>query len=83
MKLGEAILKQINKKFAPDTMVKLKFKGYDIALKTDEAGNAIQAFVGKENESGMINGDRYARKLVYDRDGKLLKDHWDRKGKSN
>lgn len=83
MKLGEPILKQINKKFAPDTMVRLKFKGYDIALKTDDHGNAVQAFIGKENEAGMIAGDRYARKLVYDKEGKLIKDHWDRKGRSS
>jgi len=82
MKLGETILKQINKRFEPQTLVRLKYKGYDIAVKTDESGNAVQAFIGKADEEGTIKGDRYARTLKYDREGKLIKDHWERKGKA-
>jgi hypothetical protein len=82
MKLGEALLKQINKKYTPDEMIRLKFKEYDIAIKTDESGNAVLAFVGKADEAGNIRGDRYARTLKYDREGKLIKDHWERKGKA-
>ena len=33
-------------------------------------------------QQGVIKGDRYARTLKYDRDGKLIKDHWERKGKA-
>jgi hypothetical protein len=82
MKLGELLLKHLNKKYLPSTMVRLEVKGYDIAAKTDENGNAIQAFVGKAGEDGTIKGDRYARTLKYDRDGVLIKDHWERKGKA-
>jgi hypothetical protein len=39
-------------------------------------------FVGKADEAGNIRGDRYARTLKYDREGKLIKDHWERKGKA-
>jgi hypothetical protein len=83
MKLGEEILKRINKKFEPYAMVKIRFKSYDIALKTDENGNAIQAFIGKEKENGNIKGARYTRTLIFDEDGKMIKNHWDRKGTSD
>lgn len=80
MKLGEVLLKHLNKKYEANSSVGLKVKGYDIVLKTDGAGNAVQAFVGKVREDGTIKGDRYARTLKYDREGALLKDHWERKG---
>lgn len=63
-------------------MVNLRYKGKDIAFKTDNDGNAIQLFVGKQNEKGVIKGYRYIRTLLRDKEGKLIKDHWDLKGKS-
>lgn len=83
MKLGEEILKVLNKPYAPSQNLPLRFKGYDMILITDEAGLAIQAFIGKKGESGSIKGDRYARTLKYDHDGKKIKDHWERKGKAS
>lgn len=83
MKLGEEILKVLNKQYAPSQSLPLRFKGYDMVLITDEAGLAIQAFIGKKGESGAIKGDRYARTLKYDRDGTKIKDHWERKGKAS
>lgn len=80
MKLGEVLLKSLNKKYEPSITLSLRVKGYDMVLKTDEMGNAVQAFVGKAKEDGTIKGDRYARTLKHDRDGKLIKDHWERKG---
>lgn len=80
MKLGDVLLKILNKKYAPSDIVELRFKAYDVIVKTDEEGAAIKAFIGKKNEAGVIKGDRYARTLKYDRDGKLIKDHWERKG---
>jgi hypothetical protein len=38
-------------------------------------------FIGKANKEGIIKGDRYARRLLKNKDGKILKDHWDYKGK--
>jgi hypothetical protein len=83
MKLGEEILKQLNKLYAPSTTLKIRFKSYDIIIKTNEAGEAIQAFVGKLTDEGTIKGDRYARTLKYDRDGIKIKDHWERKGRAS
>ena len=80
MKLGEVLLKHLNKKYEPSTTVTLRVKGYDIVAKTDEGGNAVQAFVGTAREDGIIKGDRFVRTLKWDKEGKPLKDHWDRKG---
>ena len=82
MSLNDDILKKINRKFEPSDKVPLRYRSYDILLVTDREGNAVQMFMGKLNEQGIIKGDRYARSLKYDRDGKLIKDHWERKGKA-
>jgi hypothetical protein len=81
MKIGENLLKKLNKQYEPSSMVSIKFRGYDLALKTDEEGNPILLFIGKANKEGIIKGDRYARRLLKNKDGKILKDHWDYKGK--
>jgi hypothetical protein len=82
MSLGDDLLKKINKKFEPSAKVSLRYRSYDLVLVTDKEGNAIQLFLGRANEEGIIKGDRYARTLKYDREGKLIKDHWERKGKA-
>jgi hypothetical protein len=82
MSLGDELLKKINKKFEPSSTQSLRYRNYDLALVIDKEGNAIQLFMGKANEQGIIKGDRYARTLKYDREGKLIKDHWERKGKA-
>ncbi len=83
MSFGEELLKKINKKFEPSSSVSLRYRSYDLVLITDKEGNAIQLFMGKAKENGAIKGDRYARTLKYDREGKLIKDHWERKGKAS
>ena len=83
MPFGDDLLKMISKKFEPSSSLQLHYRHYDLVVKTDKEGNAIQLFMGKLNENGMIKGDRYARTLKYDRDGKLIKDHWERKGKAS
>jgi hypothetical protein len=80
MALAETLIKKINRKFEPSSWVSLRFGSKDIALQTDEEGNAVKMFIGKRNEEGIIKGERYARNLVKDREGKIIKDHWDRKG---
>lgn len=81
MKMGENLLKQLQKKYEPDTMVHRRFRGYDLAMKTDEEGNPILLFIGTADEQGVIKGDRYARRLLKDEQGHVLKDHWDYKGR--
>lgn len=82
--LKEPILKLLSKVYEPDSMIELKFKRYDMAIKTDDQGRAILLFLGeKDEETGKIKGERFARRLVADADGKILKDHWDNKGKAS
>ncbi|HEY0057771.1 MAG TPA: hypothetical protein VGB56_01475 [Flavisolibacter sp.] len=83
MKLGEPVLKLLNKTYAPSQNLPLRFKGYDLIVITNEEGLAIQAFIGKKGENGQIKGDRYARTLKYDREGIKIKDHWERKGNAS
>lgn len=83
MSLGEALQKKINIKFEPSATVPLRYRGYDLVLVTDKEGNAVQLFMGKADAQGKIKGDRYARTLKYDREGKCIKDHWERKGKAS
>ncbi len=81
MKIGYSLLKQLNKKYDPSAMVQRRFRGYDLAMKTDEEGNPVLLFIGTADEQGVIKGDRYARRLLKDENGKVVKDHWDYKGK--
>ena len=80
-KIGEPLLKKLNKLYQPSSIVHLKFKSYDLAIKTDEEGNPVLLFIGRADKEGTIKGDRYARRLLKDKTGKVLKDHWDYKGK--
>lgn len=63
-------------------MIYQRFKEKDIAFKTDEKGNPVLLFIGKRGEDGLVRGERFARRLAYDKEGKIIKDHWDNKGKA-
>jgi hypothetical protein len=66
--LKEPILKILNKIYTLTAMIEMKFKRYDLAFKTDE--------------NGKIRGERYARRLMENTEGVVLKDHWDHKGRA-
>jgi hypothetical protein len=83
MPLGEDLLKKINKRFEPLSKVPLRYRSYHLLLITDKDGNAVKLFMGKVNTQGIIKGDRYARTLKYNNEGKIIKDHWERKGKAS
>ena len=83
MALSEDILKKINRKFERSTKIPLRYRTHDLLLITDKEGNAVQLFMGKADGEGNVKGDRYARTLKYDREGRLIKDHWERKGKAS
>ena len=83
MILGEEILKILNKVYEPNTMVETTFKRYDLAFKTDEAGRPVLLFMGTKDETGKIKGERFARRIATNREGEIIKDHWDNKGKSS
>lgn len=83
MGLGETVLKKINKKFEANTQVRLKVGNHDLLLITNATGLAVRLFMGKADDKGMIKGDRYERIVKWDKEGRVIKDHWDRKGKAS
>jgi hypothetical protein len=80
MPLGSTILKLLEKKYEPLSFIEQRYKGYDLGFKTDEEGNPILLFLGKKMADGTIKGQRYARRLLKDKEGRVVKDHWDDKG---
>jgi hypothetical protein len=83
MKLSQSLLLKLSKKYEPSSMVALKFRGKDVAVKTDADGNPVVLFIGKADASGNVKGERYTRTLKSDARGVVIKDHWDLKGKTS
>jgi hypothetical protein len=81
--MDETFIKKLKQVFEPDTTVSLRIKEKDIVVKTDRDGNAVHAFVGKIQPDGNIKGERYTRQLVKNKEGVIIKDHWDLKGKAS
>lgn len=81
MKIGAELLKILNKQYAQDEMIRRRFGRYDLVFKTDEQGRPVLLYMGKADEHGTIKGERFARRLQTDKDGRIAKDHWDNKGK--
>ncbi len=82
MKMSEDLIKKLSSIYEPSVMIKLRYKDKDILFKTDEKGNPILLFVGKLSDDGLVRGERFTRKLVYDREGKVICDRYDNKGKA-
>lgn len=83
MKLNEGLIKQLSKTFEPKSMQSMKYKGNDIAFKTDDEGNPVLLFIGKADANGNIKGSRFVRIFIKDQHGKIIKDHWEMKGKAS
>ena len=82
MPLQHDLLKKLSLKYEPSTMISMRYKGNDLSFKTDDEGNPVLLFIGTRHEAGQVKGERYARTLKRDRQGKIFKDHWERKGKA-
>jgi hypothetical protein len=80
MPLGPAIIKILNKKYEPSSFIEKRFQRFDLGFKTDEEGNPVLLFMGTKDATGHIRGRRFARRLLKDVHGKIIKDHWDDKG---
>ena len=83
MTLGDDIIRRLRRKFAPSTTTQFRYRNNDVVVQSDEEGNAVRMFIGKANEKSVIKGDRYSRTVKKDKDGNIIKDHWDRKGKAS
>lgn len=81
MKLGPQLIILLNKIYEPSSTIDTVFNRHNLIFKTDEKGRPILAFIGTKDSSGKIKGERFARRLLTDQDGKVIKDHWDNKGK--
>ncbi|NII24484.1 hypothetical protein HB364_05310 [Pseudoflavitalea sp. X16] len=82
MDLGEQILKILNKKYAPSSLIETKFQRYDLAFKTDRDGLPVVAFLGRKDEKGIICGERFARRLKQLLNGNIIKEYWEYKGEA-
>ena len=82
MALSESLIKKLSQKYPANELTDLRYRGNDLTIKADEAGNAILLFIGRRMDSGHIKGERYAQRLLYDDAGNTIKDHWELKGKS-
>ncbi len=81
MGLSADLLLKLTRKYEPSSLVRLTFRGKDLAVQTDGDGNAMVLFIGRSDATGRIKGQRYARTLKADTAGRVIKDHWDLKGK--
>lgn len=81
MAIGAELEKKLRKTYEPSSTLPLTFKGNDMTIVTNDQGEATTLFIGKRNPNGSISGERYVRKIVKDEKGKIVKSHWDNKGK--
>lgn len=82
MEFNNDLIKILNKKYDPNSIIELSYKRYDLSLKTDSNGYGILLFMGKRNQQGIVKGNRFGRTLKFKDDGTVLKDHWELKGKA-
>ena len=80
MGLSADLLLKLTRKYQPSSLVRITFRGKDVAVHTDKEGNPVSAFIGRADATGRIKGQRYARTLRADSEGRVIKDHWDLKG---
>ena len=80
MKLSYALLQKLKMQYNPDSIIEIRYRGLDLAFRTDHEGNPITLFLGRKLNTGKIKGRRYVRTIQKDAAGNLLKDHWDFKG---
>lgn len=80
MDLGEQLLKILNKRYAPTSLIETRCQQYDVAFKTDREGLPMVAFIGRKNDKGMLLGERFARRLCQLVNGTIVKKNWENKG---
>jgi len=82
VKLGKDTLKLLSQMYTANALIQKRLNRYDLAFKTDEQGRPVLLFMGRADDEGRIKGERFARRLVINREGQVIKDHWDNKGKT-
>lgn len=79
--IGKDLEAKLSKKYSPSSRVDAMFRGNDITFFTNEFGEPVSLFIGERREDGNIIGDCYARKIKEREGEKIIKSHWDNKGK--
>ncbi len=75
MPIGEQLLKKLQKKYDPSTLIETRSGRLDIAFKTDANGDPILLFIGRKALNGNVIGQRFVRTLIFDPEGNKIKDH--------
>ena len=61
MAIGVELEKKLRRKFEPSSMISMRYKNFDVMIRTNTDRNAVQLFMGKANAEGFIKGERYTR----------------------
>lgn len=80
MALSSHLQLKFGKKYEPSSTVH-ETQGNDLTIKTDEEGNAVVLFYREGYRKRKDKGERYSLILKWEENGRMIKDHWDRKGK--
>jgi len=82
MPLNPRLQKLLEKDYAPQERFDSKFSGKDITYITNDFGEAVTLFIGKRQQDGSINGERYVRRIIRETNSQnIAKSHWELKGK--
>jgi hypothetical protein len=83
MSMSDDLIKKLSRKFEPSTTTQFRYRSHDVVVQTNDEGEAIRAFVGRADDEGIVKGERFSRVLKKDSEGKIIKDHWDKKGRAS
>jgi hypothetical protein len=79
--IGKDLEAKLNKRYVSSSRVDAIFRGNDITFFTNEFGEPITLFIGTRREDGNIIGECYVRRIKERIGDKIVKSHWDNKGK--
>ena len=82
--LGPRLIAHLSKRYAPDTRLDQSFGRQEMTFITNADGDPMKLFIGDRNPDGAIRGEWYVRTLLREAEsGRIIKDHWDRKGNTH
>ncbi|MBA2328523.1 MAG: hypothetical protein H0V91_02775, partial [Flavisolibacter sp.] len=53
MAIGVELEKKLRRKFEPSSMISMRYKNFDVMIRTNTDGNAVQLFMRKANAEGI------------------------------
>lgn len=79
--LSKSLLTKLDKAYPASSRIDDVFKGNDMTILTNKAGEAMHLFFGKRIPNGNIKGTHYERHVKERIANKITKSHWDNRGK--